>query len=151
MAVSTDEFTGILNDLIETCKDGEQGFREAAEGITDPSIRSLFQTYAQQRADYARELQSEVSRLGSTPETGGSASGALHRGWINLKSAVTGKNDKAIVDEAERGEDVAVDQYQKALAHDIPSDLKAVVTRQYQGVQEAHNQVRNLKHKMHSH
>lgn len=151
MAVSTDQFTGILNDLVETCKDGEKGFREAAEGITNSSIRSMFQKFAQERAEYARELQSEISRLGGTPETGGSASGALHRGWINLKSAITGKNDKAIVDEAERGEDIAVEAYQSAMAKDIPSDLKAIVERQYSGVQAAHNEVRTLKHSMSSH
>ncbi|MDZ4797512.1 MAG: PA2169 family four-helix-bundle protein [Bryobacteraceae bacterium] len=148
MAVSTDQFTETLNDLVETCKDGEKGFREAAEGITNSSTRTMFQKFAQERAEYARELQSEISRLGGTPETGGSASGALHRGWINLKSAVTGRNDKAIVDEAERGEDIAVAEYQKALAKDIPSDLKSIVERQYSGVQAAHNEVRNLKHSM---
>ena len=148
MAVSTDQFTDILNDLVETCKDGEKGFREAAEGITDTSTRSMFLRYAQERAEYARELQSEISRLGGTPDTDGSASGALHRGWINLKSAITGHNDKAIVDEAERGEDIAVESYQKALAKDIPSDLKSIVERQYKGVQAAHNEVRNLKHSM---
>lgn len=66
MASSTAEFTGVLNDLIETCKDGEQGFRDAAEGIQDTSIRTKFLEYGQQRAEYARELQSHVSKLGST-------------------------------------------------------------------------------------
>lgn len=146
MALSTDEFIGVVNDLIETCKDGEQGFRDAAEGLQDPAVKSLFADYAQQRASYAQELQAEVSKLGKTPETGGSTGGALHRGWINLKSAITGKNDKAIIDEAERGEDVAVESYQKALAKDIPADLKSIIERQYKGVQEAHNKVRALKH-----
>lgn len=146
MAASTSEFTGVINDLIETCKDGEKGFRDAAEGIQDANVRTLFMEYAQQRAEYARELQSAVTSLGQDAETTGSTAGTLHRGWLNLKSAITGKNDKAIIDEAERGEDVAVDAYQKALAKDIPSDLKAVVQRQYQGVQAAHNRVRDLKH-----
>ncbi|MBC7928210.1 MAG: PA2169 family four-helix-bundle protein [Bryobacteraceae bacterium] len=149
MATSTDEFIGTLNDLIETCKDGEQGYRDGAEGMTDPQISELFLKYAQQRAEYARELQSHVSKLGKMPETSGSAAGAIHRGWLNIKAAVTGKDTKSVVDEAERGEDIAVDTYQKALAKDLPSDLKAVVERQYIGVQEAHDKVRTLKHSMH--
>ncbi len=148
MAVSTVEFTSILNDLVETCKNGEQGFRDASEHLKNSTVREAFLKYAQQRAEYARELQSQISRLGGTPETTGSTGGALHRGWINLKAAITGQDDKAIIDEAERGEDVAVAEYQKALAHDIPSDLKAMVERQYNAIQEAHNYVRNLKHGM---
>ncbi|MBC8166591.1 MAG: PA2169 family four-helix-bundle protein [Bryobacteraceae bacterium] len=146
MALSTDDFIGVINDLIETCKDGEKGFREAAESLQDPAVRSMFMEYAQQRATYAQELQAEVSKLGKTPETSGSTGGAIHRGWINLKSAITGKNDKAIIDEAESGEDIAVESYQKALTKDIPADLKSIVERQYKGVQEAHNKVRALKH-----
>lgn len=146
MAVSTGEFTSVLNDLIETCKDGEQGFREAAEGVQSPTLKSLFQEYSAQRAQFAAELQQQVAQLGKTPETTGSAAGALHRGWIDLKSAITGKDDKAIVNECERGEDVAMDSYRKALAKDIPSDLRSIIERQFQGVSSAHDRVRALKH-----
>jgi uncharacterized protein (TIGR02284 family) len=146
MALSTSEFVGVINGLIETCKDGEKGFREAAEGLQNSSTRTLFLEFARQRAQYAQELQARVAKLGETPETGGSAAGAMHRGWINLKSAISGKNDKAIIDEAERGEDIAVEAYQKALTKDIPSDLKSVIETQYQGIQAAHNRVSALKH-----
>ncbi|HKF95481.1 MAG TPA: PA2169 family four-helix-bundle protein, partial [Gammaproteobacteria bacterium] len=84
-------------------------------------------------------------RLGGDPDTSGSASGAAHRAWVNVKSAVTGKDDKAILQEVERGEDVAVESYQKALKKDLPADIRALVERQYQGVQENHNRVRDLR------
>ncbi len=146
MAISTDQFVSVLNDLIETCKDGERGFRESAEAVQNPAVRDLFLQCSTQRAKYAQELQAHVLKLGQAPETSGSASGTLHRGWINLKSAMTGRDDQAIINEAERGEDVAMETYQAALAKDMPSDLKAVIAKQYSGVQAAHDQVRALKH-----
>src|SRR4051794_35979587 len=91
MANSTNEFISTMNDLIETCKDGEQGFRDAADAVTRTDLRSLFNEYARQRSQFASELQVQVSRIGGDPEKSGSVSGSLHRGWINLKSAITGK------------------------------------------------------------
>lgn len=134
-----------LNTLIETCEDGAKGFRTAAEGVNDRSIRDLFNTYASERERFAGELQSEVRKLGGTPEDGGSVSGALHRGWTNIKSAVTGRSDSAIVAEAERGEDVAVESYQKALQADLPADVRAIVQRQFMQVKAAHDRVRDLE------
>src|SRR5215210_4857326 len=102
--MDNDKTISTLNDLIETCKDGEEGFRTAAEGVTDLQVKALFSEYSRQRAEMARELQEEVRRLGGSPEKSGSVSGSAHRGWINIKSAVTGKDPQAIVSEAERGE-----------------------------------------------
>jgi len=99
----------VLNNLIETLKDGQEGFKQAAEGISDPKLKSLFRDYSQQRSRFATALQSEARRHGETePETSSSATGALHRGWINLKSAITGGDEHAILAECERGEDSAV-------------------------------------------
>jgi uncharacterized protein (TIGR02284 family) len=145
MALSTDEIISTLNELIETCKDGETGFREAAEGIEDSRLRSLFDQYSQQRGEFARELQFEVTSLGGSPEKSGSVAGAMHRGWINIKSAVTGKDRKGIISEAERGEDSAVKTYREALARGLPDDIAAIVERQYRRVLEAHDTVRSLE------
>lgn len=145
MAASTKDFVSVLNNLVETCKDGEQGFREAAEAVHNQEVRSTFQRYAQQRAQFASELQVEVARIGGEPEKSGSTGGALHRGWINLKSAITGKQEHAILEEAERGEDVAVDAYRDALAKDLPSDIQGIVRRQFEAIQEAHRTVRALR------
>lgn len=145
MAVSTGEFISTLNNLIETCKDGENGFREAAEGVQDASLRTVFTEFQQQRAQYASQLQQEVARLGKAPETTGSVAAAIHRGWINLKSAVTGKDDHAILAECERGEDSAVKNYQQALGEDLPSDLRSVVQQQFDGIKMAHDRVKALR------
>jgi len=134
-----------LNDLIETCKDGEQGFRTAADAVRDPSIKQLFVQYAEQRAQFAAELQREVTRLGGEPEQSGSVSGSLHRGWMNLKSAITGQDEASVVAAAEEGEDVARSSYEKALAAELPPDVRRVVERQSAAVNEAHDRVRALK------
>ena len=134
-----------LNNLIETCKDGEQGFRTAAESLKDPQIKAKFQEYSRQRGDLARELQAEVRKLGGDPEKSGSMSASLHRGWIDIKSAVTGKDDYAILAEAERGEDVAKDQYEKALKAGLTGSTLTLVQAQAVKVRQAHDDVRNLR------
>jgi uncharacterized protein (TIGR02284 family) len=134
-----------LNTLIETCRDGENGFRTAAENITDGSIKSIFDDIGRERARFAEELSQEVQRLGGSPETGGSAAGAMHRGWMNVKEAVTGDTAAAIVAEAERGEDVAVETYRKALDQPLPPTVDSLVRRQYSHVQQAHDRVRALE------
>lgn len=133
-----------LNNLIQTCKDGEQGFRTAAEGVKDGQTRSMFLEFAQQRADMARELQQEVRTLGGDPEKSGSVSGTAHRGWMNIKSAVTG-DDLSIIAEAERGEDIAVKAYEEALGSGLPPTTLAVVRLQATRVREAHDRVRDLE------
>ena len=145
MSLRTDEIISTLNELIETCKDGERGFREAAGAIDEPRLRSLFDQYSQQRAEFSRELQFEVTSLGGSPEKSGSMAGAMHRGWMNIKSAVTGKDRKAIIAEAERGEDVAVKTYREALARGLPDDLASIIERQYRRILEAHDTVRSLE------
>ena len=145
MANSTSDFTSWLNDLVETCKDGEKGFRDSADGVQSGSLRAILNEYAQQRAQFAAELQRHVARIGGDPATGGSATGALHRGWINLKSAVTGKDDHAILSECETGEDSAVKNYQEVLAKDLPSDFRSVVEEQYRQILQAHSRIRALR------
>lgn len=134
-----------LNELIETCRDGENGFRVAADHIPDPDIKTLFTTYAQQRSQFAQELQTYVERLGGTPDSSGSVAGTLHRGWINIKSTVTGENSHAILAECERGEDAAVHNYEEALKESLTSEAQSLIHRQYQEIRLAHDKVKNLE------
>jgi uncharacterized protein (TIGR02284 family) len=133
-----------LNDLIETLKDGQKGFETAAGDVKDARVKSVFEEFAQQRSRFAGELQAEVSRMGGEPEKAGSTTAAMHRGWINLKSALGG-GEKSILSEAERGEDVAVKTYEKALNGDLAPDVAGVVRRQYGEVKRAHDRVRELR------
>jgi uncharacterized protein (TIGR02284 family) len=136
----------MLNHLIQICKDGAMGFRLAAEKV-GPAHAAMFLQFASDRDAFASELQDEVRVLGRDPKSSGDATGALHRGWINIKSALT-QGEKAIIDECERGEDAAVEAYQDALQKSPPPELYAVISRQYTKVKGAHDRVSALKHSM---
>lgn len=141
-----DKAISCLNNLIETCKDGQDGFRTAAEGVARADLKTLFNTFSQQRAQFGAELQNEVRRLGGDPEKTGSVAASLHRGWINIKSAVTGKDDNAVIAECERGEDSAVSNYEEAARDEnLPANLREIVARQYAAVKEAHDRIRSLE------
>jgi uncharacterized protein (TIGR02284 family) len=137
-----------LNDLIETCKDGEEGFRTCAEDISGAEMKSYFRDRASRCATSAAELQDLVEQYGGKPETTASVSGALHRRWVDIKALVTGKDDEAILNECERGEDVAKASYEKALAKDLPADVRSVVERQFQGVNTNHDQVKGMRNQV---
>jgi uncharacterized protein (TIGR02284 family) len=134
-----------LNDLIETSKDGEEGFRTCAEDISNPQLKTVFMNRAQECAKAASELQEQVRALGGTPEKTSSLSGTLHRRWVDIKAAVTGKDDVSILNECERGEDVAVKSYRNALEKDLPTAIRSIVERQYNGVLRNHDQVKALR------
>jgi len=143
--MQNDNAISVLNNLIETCKDGELGFKTAAEGLTSAEIKGKFLEYSRQRAEMARQLQNEVRTLGGDPEKSGSVSGSLHRGWLDIKSVITGKDDHAIVAEAERGEDVAKSAYENALKEALPGSALTVVQQQAAKVRQAHDNVRDIR------
>lgn len=140
-----DDIESVLNELIETSKDGEKGFAKAGEDAHDAQLKSLFAECAQRCREGAAELQAKVRIQGGSPENAGTAAGALHRGWMSLKEAVSSRDDKAILEECERGEDHAKAKYRKALEQDLPADIRAIVDRQYQGVLANHDRVRALR------
>jgi uncharacterized protein (TIGR02284 family) len=140
------EVISTINGLIETLKDGEKGFKEAADAVRDPQLKSLFQEYSQQRSRFANELQTQARNLGELkPEKTSSAAGAMHRAWINLKSAVTSGDDKAILSECERGEDSAVHEFEEAIHDGLTTPLRDIVSRQYSEIKSAHDRVKHLR------
>jgi uncharacterized protein (TIGR02284 family) len=141
------EIISTINGLIETLKDGQQGFREASEAVKDSQLKSLFSEYSLQRAKFAGELQDEAIKLGeSNPEDSSSTAGALHRAWIDLKSAITSQDDHAILAECERGEDSAVAEYKKAMEEDtLSANVRETISRQYAGVKQAHDRIKALR------
>jgi uncharacterized protein (TIGR02284 family) len=140
------EQTEIIDDLIQTLKDGQEGFKQAAEGVKDPQLKSLFNEYSRQRSRFATELQNQAQTLGkSEPKTSSSAGGALHRAWINLKSAVTKGDDHAILAECERGEDSAVEEYKKAMDDGLSAPVRDVISQQYAEIKKAHDHIKALR------
>jgi uncharacterized protein (TIGR02284 family) len=145
-AMDYDRLVSLLNDLIETCKDGEYGFDTCAKHASSPEIRQLFAQRAADCRTGARELQALVKSENAAPDTSGSALGAMHRGWVAVLGTVSGNSDKRMLEEAERGEDSAVASYRKALReNDLPADVRAVLERQMAGAQRNHDQVKALR------
>jgi len=143
--MDNDDVIGTLNKLIDTCKDGEYGFRTSAEHVRSEHLRSVFLERAESCRQGATELQQAVVRCGGKPDEHSSASGTLHRGWLGLKGVLTGDRDQAALNECERGEDAALARYRDALKHDLPSDIAEIVQRQYEGVKRNHDQIRSLR------
>jgi uncharacterized protein (TIGR02284 family) len=145
MAVNREELIECLNDLIETCRDGENGFQTAANHVRDAELKKLFTQYSEQRAQFASELQSEVRQLRGTPSQTGSVSAAFHRGWMNIKSIVTGGNEEAIAAECERGEDTAIENYERVLKQNLPPNVLPVVKHQFTEIKRSQNRIRDLE------
>lgn len=143
-----DDVVDELNDLIETSKDGEYGFRTCAEQAKSPDLKQLFAQRADGCRTAAGELQSAVARLGGTPDTGGSALGAVHRGWVSVRETLSTMSDLAVLEECERGEDRALAAYRDALQKGLPPDIEELVRRQYDGVKRNHDQIRSLRDRM---
>lgn len=136
----------VLHHLIETCKDGERGFRAAADYVRDPSLKSLFGELAEQREQFARELVPHLHRLGGWTDWTGTSAGALHRGWMNVKAHVPGHPDHAIVAEAERGEHAALGVYDEALNGMLPPTVSGLIEAQREELEKAHARIRALDH-----
>lgn len=142
------EAISVLNDLIETSKDGQEGFKSCAEDIKHPELKALFVKRSADCATAAAELQAQVRALGGDPETSTSVAGDLHRRWVDVKSIFTGKDEEAVLNEAERGEDHALKAYREALEkiakHNMVG-IRDLIERQYHGVQRNHDQVKVLR------
>ena len=147
---TNDKVVKALRDLAEINHTAHQGYSTAAEGIKNAEYASLFRSYSDQRHTFEHELESYIQRLGGSVDGNtamgviSDAAGALHRGWINIKSAVTGGGIEALLDECQRGDEAAVAAYQQALEAPLPQDVAAVVRQQYHSVQEAYSRVKGL-------
>jgi uncharacterized protein (TIGR02284 family) len=150
MANDVSGIRSTLNGLIETCRDSQQGFHSAAEKLKDSEAHTFFLKFYLQRAEFAGELQAEVTRIGGEPVTSGSTLGAIHRGWIGLKTALAADTDLAILDEAELAEEAALKNYIEALRKHLPADLQSIVSRHHREIQRAHNTIWDLLDRHHT-
>ena len=137
----------LLNGLIETCKDGEKGFREASEAITIGFYQILFQEYARRRSEFATQLQGEVRKLGGAPDRKGSVAGTLHRNWMNLRSAINLRDDDSILVECERGENAAVETYKDALKAKLPNDIRHLIQSQLDSIESTKKRIKVMEEK----
>lgn len=145
----TSDAINTLNDLIDVCLDGAEGYRTAMQDVTGNNLKTLLHQFSNQRTQFAKELQSEVAHLGGSPERDGTARAALHRGWMNVKSAVGANNDLAILEECERGEDIARDTYDHALRKTgddaLPAATRQIVKAQCDQIRSSHDSIKILR------
>ncbi|MEO8296262.1 MAG: PA2169 family four-helix-bundle protein [Burkholderiales bacterium] len=143
-----DDLVDELNDLVETCKDGEYGFKACADHVQAELLKSLVLQRAGECARAAVELQNLVAQYGGKPDTGGTVGGAVHRGWIAARSALPGDSDLAMLEECERGEDRAIAAYRKALKNPMPTEVLALLERQARGAKLNHDALRDVRDRL---
>ncbi|WP_082524504.1 PA2169 family four-helix-bundle protein [Pseudorhodoferax sp. Leaf274] len=139
------EVVDVLNDLLENARDGEYGFKTCAEQVETANAKQLFAARAEGCRQAGEELVQLIRQYGGEPASGGTVSGAMHRGWVAVKGAVGADSELSILESCERGEDTAIARYRKALKSNLPADVLAVVQRQADGAQRNHDQIRDLR------
>lgn len=136
----------LLNDLIQICRDGWEGFKNAAEDLKSGELKSLLLAYSAQRGEFAEELRTVAHALGEHhPPDSGRMSGALHRGWLNLKAALADNDRHAVLVECERSEHAAVETYYKAVqGYDLPANIRQIIERQFVAIKSVHDRIKEL-------
>ncbi len=144
--MSNDNDISVLNSLIKTTLDSVKGFEDAAED-SEGRFTSLFGAFAQERRAVVARLQEEVRRLGGNPEDDSSFLAAAHRTFMNLRQLVTSRDEKAIVEEVERGEDYLKEKYEAALRDsDLSPQSRSVIEQAFASVRDGHQRASELKH-----
>jgi uncharacterized protein (TIGR02284 family) len=141
------ESISTLNTLIATTIDSITGYEDSAKNVDNDRLREIFRSRADERQKIVESLRGEVRRLGGEPEEGGSFMGKTHQRFEDLKAAITGRDEKAIVNEVERGEDYLKGKFETALKDsDLQGESRSVVESAFQSVREGHDQISQLKH-----
>ena len=143
--MENNEIIDTLNTLIETSRDGENGFIACAEDAKDASLRAYFTICATRCRQSVHTLDEMVTHYAGTPEPSGSVMGSLNRAWLNLRAAISSNSDLAVLEECERAEDAAIRTFQHALALNLPADVRPTIQILITGVRENHDRVRAMR------
>ena len=136
-----------LNTLTATLIDSVTGYEDAASNADGNRFQEIFRQRATERNQAVQELRSEVRRLGGNPEDDGSFLGKTHQRFLDLKASITGRDDQAVINEVERGEDYLKEKFETALNSDaLTAETRSVVERVYQSVRAGHDQMSQIKH-----
>jgi len=138
-----------LNTLIATTIDSVTGYENSAKDVDNERFREIFRQRANERQEIVEELRSELRRLGGNPEDDGSFLGKTHQRFEDLKAAITGRDEKSIINEVDRGEDYLKEKWQAALeSGDLRGESHDLIQRCYQSIKAGHDQMSQLKHGM---
>jgi uncharacterized protein (TIGR02284 family) len=138
-----------LNTLIATMIDSITGYEDAAQNVDSERLREIFRQRASERQRSVEDLRAEVRGLGGNPEDDGTFMGKTHQRFLDLKAAIAGRDEKAIINEVERGEDYLKEKFETALSSgQLSGETRSIVERAYQSVRSGHDQISQLKHGM---
>jgi len=150
MQATNERAVKVLNSLIETTLDSANGYKDAAESASNPEFKSMFAERAERRRELSRRLQEEVRSFGGEPEDDQSMMGKAHNKFVDLKNAITGGSEKAVIDEVERGEDVIKGKFEHALRDDdLPPQCRELVGRAFEQIRTEHDEISAMKRSMH--
>src|ERR1035437_1149742 len=138
-----EETISCLNGLIETSRNGELGYAEAARLVEGTRLQTVLEGYSKERGGFVKALQAEVRKLGGTPAESGTLGAALHRGWMEFKAVATLGDGGAILAACETGEDSAWTPYREATDSGISGESRALVDQQFEKIKEA---IAHLQH-----
>jgi uncharacterized protein (TIGR02284 family) len=139
------EILDALNRLLTRNHDAERGYQEASENVKDNELKSLFLAQSRQRAEFAMELDREIRALGGEPDNSTSIAADLHRAWINVKATFASNDDKATVQECQRGDQDALENYNSVLQEtDLVASTRELLLRQKQSIDSAHASMARL-------
>lgn len=145
MPAKKDEIINKLSDLRETNKDLQQTYETAAENVAKEDLRSKFQAYSEKNGRFALELEQELERLGERSESKGSFVGTLHRGFMDLRSKLSGDDPQSVIEECARAENMAIQSYEEALNVDFPPQIQSMVSKQFGELKQTYSQLEELK------
>ena len=136
----------VLSTLLSTVYDSIKGYEESSRDADSTRIKELFHEGAKERVQVAHILRDEIVRLGGEPHDQPSMLGAAHRAFMNLREMISEREDKAIIEEVERGEDYIKEKFETAIGNtDLSPTTLDVVQRAYTMVKQGHDRARDLK------
>jgi uncharacterized protein (TIGR02284 family) len=130
----------ILQRLYRLNQDSELGFETVAEHVKNRGLKIFLKSYAQQRAHFAAELLTVMADRGWEPVQRSNPLASLHRGWIDLKAAMTiGREsvEGVVLSESVRGETAALRAYREALRSALSDDAQQLLRRQAAEIERA--------------
>ena len=147
MSTNSKKTIEALYELIQVNQEGERGYREASENIKNEELTTILYRLSQQRALFKGELE-ETLRKDFRDEAivSDSIASKVHRTWMDFKSALNGDDDKAILNECERGEEHAIKKYTETLDGRLPDYIEKNVNQQLEMIRGSLSQIREFKY-----
>ncbi len=142
--MTNDETLKILDDLIQTARDGSEGYRLSADAVEDADLSAIFSTFSSQRDAFVSELQGLATGFGGDPTDSSTVAGTLHRGWINLTHAISSNDRAAVLAECQRGDEHAVESYEDAIGTPLPESVQQILRLQLTSIREALEKITSL-------